>query len=83
MSTPIEALEISADPKITGGEGVASDRQNTIYFPVCKCDPNDIRANLRLAIAAILFAMVSLALAGLRLIINLTEDVKDDDDLIH
>jgi hypothetical protein len=66
MSTRSEALEFSPDPKIAEGEGIATDGQNTIYFPVCKCDPNDIRAILRLAIAAILFAMVSLALAGLR-----------------
>ena len=47
------------------GEQVATDTQDAIYFPICQRDPNDIRTILRLAIAAILFAMVSLALAGL------------------
>jgi hypothetical protein len=36
-----------------------------IYFPVCQRDPNDIRTILRLAIAALLFALLGLALAGL------------------
>ncbi len=65
MSTTSEALKLSIEPEITEGEGVATDSQDAIYFPICQRDPNDIRAILRLAIAAILFAMLSLALAGL------------------
>src|ERR1041384_3260191 len=65
MSTRSEALEFSPDPKIAEGEGIARDTQEAIYFPLCQRDPNDIRTILRLAIAAIVFAMLGLALAGL------------------
>src|ERR1041384_6157008 len=65
MSTRSEALEFSPDPKIAEGEGIARDTQEAIYFPLCQRDPNDIRTILRLAIAAIVFATLSLALAGL------------------
>ena len=65
MSTRNEVLEFSHDPKIAEGEGSATDTQDAIYFPICQRDPNDIRTILRLAIAAIVFAMLGLALAGL------------------
>ena len=65
MSTSTQALEFPSDAKMTKGEEVATDVQDAIYFPVCQRDPNDIRTILRLAIAAILFATLSLALAGL------------------
>ena len=65
MSTASEALELSHDDKIAEGEEVATDTQDAIYFPICQRDPNDIRTILRLAIAAIVFATLSLALAGL------------------
>lgn len=65
MSTSSEALEFPPDGKIAEGERLATDTQEAIYFPVCQRDPNDIRTILRLAIAAILFATLSLALAGL------------------
>jgi hypothetical protein len=65
MSTSTQALEWTADAKIAEGEEVAPDTEEAIYFPVCQRDPNDIQTILRLAIAAILFAMLGLALAGL------------------
>jgi len=65
MSTSSEALEFPPGGKMAEGEEVATDTQDAIYFPVCQRDPNDIRTILRLAIAAILFAMLTLALAGL------------------
>ncbi|HEY0762980.1 MAG TPA: hypothetical protein VGD61_11480 [Pyrinomonadaceae bacterium] len=65
MSTSSEALEFPPDGEMAEGEEVATDTQGAIYFPVCQRDPNDIRTILRLAIAAILFATLSLALAGL------------------
>src|SRR5689334_14686169 len=65
MSTRTEALEFPPEPKIAEGEGIATDTQDAIYFPICQRDPNDIRTILRLAIAAIVFAMLGLVLAGL------------------
>ena len=65
MSTSSEALELLPDGKMAEGERLATDTHDAIYFPVCQRDPNDIRTILRLAIAAILFAVFGLALAGL------------------
>ena len=65
MSTRSEALQFLPDSKIAEGEGSATDTQDAIYFPICQRDPNDIRTILGLAIAAIVFAMLGLALAGL------------------
>jgi hypothetical protein len=65
MSTTSEALKLSIEPEIAEGEGSATDTRDAIYFPICQRDPNDIRTILRLAIAAIVFAMLGLALAGL------------------
>ena len=65
MSTSTQALEFPPEAKMAEGEEVATDTQDAIYFPVCQRDPNDIRTILRLAVAGILFATLSLALAGL------------------
>jgi hypothetical protein len=65
MSTQSEALEFLHDGPIAEGEEVATATQDAIYFPVCQRDPNDIRTILRLAIAALLFALLGLSLAGL------------------
>lgn len=65
MSTRTDALDFLAEEKVAEGQDAATDTQDAIYYPVCQRDPNDIRTILRLAIAAILFATVSLALAGL------------------
>src|SRR6185369_3465848 len=65
MSTSTQALEFPPDANMADSERLATDTQDAIYFPVCQRDPNDIRTILRLAIAAILFATLGLALAGL------------------
>ena len=65
MSIRTEALEFPPAGKMAEDQEVATETQDTIYFPICQRDPNDIRTILRLAIAAILFATLSLALAGL------------------
>src|SRR5919106_4984988 len=65
MSTPSHALEFSHDATIAEAEEVTTESQDAIYFPVYQRDPNDIRTILRLAIAGIVFATLSLALAGL------------------
>src|SRR5215211_3995638 len=65
MSTSTQALEFRPDAEMAEREEVATDTQDVIYFPVCQRDPNDIRTILRLAIAAIAFAVLTLALAGL------------------
>jgi hypothetical protein len=65
MSIPSEALNLSIEPDVLEREEVATDTRDAIYFPICQRDPNDIRTILRLAIAAILFATLNLALAGL------------------
>jgi hypothetical protein len=65
MSIPSEALKLSIEPDVLESEEVATDTQDAIYSPVCQRDPNDIRTILRLVIAAILFATLSLTLAGL------------------
>lgn len=69
MSTSSEALEFP--PQMVDGEGLATVTQDAIYFPVYQRDPNDIRTILRLALAGMVFATLSLALAGL-LTYNLT-----------
>lgn len=65
MSTSSEALRFPPGAKMAAGEEVTTDTQDAIYFPVCQRDPNDIRTILRLGVAGILFATLSLALAGL------------------
>ena len=65
MGIPSEALKLSIEPDVMEREEVATATQDAIDFPVCQRDPNDIRTILRLAIAAIIFATLSLALAGL------------------
>lgn len=58
QSTQVNGIEVEV-------EQITRDEQEPIYFPICQRDPNDIRTILRLAVAAIAFAMLSLALAGL------------------
>jgi hypothetical protein len=66
MSTNVEILELSQQQIVESGHGdIPPDTAEAIYFPICQRDPNDIRTILRLAVAAIAFAMLSLALAGL------------------
>jgi hypothetical protein len=66
MSTNIEALELQHRGTVENErQQVETDVEEPIYFPICQRDPNDIRTILRLAVAAIAFAMLGLALAGL------------------
>jgi hypothetical protein len=66
MSTNIEALELQhLGTAENERQQVETEVKEPIYFPICQRDPNDIRTILRLAVAAIAFAMLSLALAGL------------------
>lgn len=67
MSTNVETLELLQQQKIVESErgDITADTAEAIYFPICQRDPNDIRTILRLAIAAIGFAILTLALAGL------------------
>src|SRR5215207_9764727 len=66
MSTNAEVLQSTQLNRIeVEDEQLTRDAAEPIYFPVCQRDPNDIRTILRLAVAAIAFAMLSLALAGL------------------
>jgi hypothetical protein len=67
MSTNVETLELSQPQVMVEDDrgGIAPDIAEAIYFPICQRDPNDIRTILRLAIAAIAFAILTLALAGL------------------
>jgi hypothetical protein len=58
QSTQVKGIEIE-------DEQLTSDAPEPIYFPICQRDHNDIRTILRLAVAAIAFATLSLALAGL------------------
>lgn len=67
MSTNVETLELAQYQSITESERgeITADTAEAIYFPVCQRDPNDILTILRLAVAAIAFAILTLALAGL------------------
>ncbi len=66
MSTNIEALGLRHRGTVENEcQQVETDAPEPIYFPICQRDPNDIRTILRLAVAAIAFAMLSLVLAGL------------------
>src|SRR5215211_7337023 len=66
MSTNVEILELSQQQIMESEhEDIAPNTAEAIYFPICQRDPNDIRTILRLAVAAIAFAVLTLALAGL------------------
>ncbi|HKR15321.1 MAG TPA: hypothetical protein VJT15_24865 [Pyrinomonadaceae bacterium] len=65
MSTNVETLELSEQQIAEDEYGdIVPDTADAIYFPICQRDPNDIRTILRLSIAAIAFAILTLALAG-------------------
>ena len=67
MSTNVETLELSQEQKVMESEreDITADTAEAIYFPICQRDPSDIRTILRLAFAAIAFAILTLGLAGL------------------
>ena len=60
LAMPPERAVIEASPDET-----KSDEQEAIYYPITQRDPNDVRTILRLAVAALAFAVLSLTLAGL------------------
>jgi hypothetical protein len=66
MSAAVETLERT--PDLTGSETAddfIAEEQEAIYYPIIQRDPNDVRTILRLAVAALAFAALSLTLAGL------------------
>jgi hypothetical protein len=67
MSAIVEELEMPPDVTLieAAADEIRGEAQDAIYYPITQRDPNDIRTILRLAVAAIAFAMLSLALAGL------------------
>ena len=54
--------DANAARNVDGGEVI---EQEAIYYPITQRDPNDIRMILRLSLATLCFAAVSLVLAGL------------------
>ena len=66
MSTRAEVLQSTEVKRIeVEDDQLTRETPEPIYFPICQRDPNDIRTILRLAVATIAFAILSLALAGL------------------
>jgi hypothetical protein len=67
MSAIVEVLENSPDMAVVEApaDEIKSEEQEAIYYPITQRDPNDIRTILRLAVAALAFAALSLTLAGL------------------
>ena len=55
-------IELSVE---TPADEIKSEEQEAIYYPITQRDPNDVRTILRLAVAALAFAVLSLTLAGL------------------
>lgn len=67
MSAIVEALEQPVDVAVleTAASEIEDDEQEAIYYPITQRDPNDVRTILRLAVATLAFAALSLTLAGL------------------
>lgn len=67
MSAMVEVLEKTRDEAVveTPADEIRHEEQGAIYYPITQRDPNDIRTILRLAVAALAFAALSLTLAGL------------------
>lgn len=67
MSAIVEELEMPPDRAVieASADEPKDNEQEAIYYPITQRDPNDIRTILRLAVAALAFAALSLTLAGL------------------
>src|SRR5258706_386659 len=67
MSAIVETLANSPDMSVveTPADEINSEEQEAIYYPITQRDPNDVRTILRLAVAALAFAALSLTLAGI------------------
>src|SRR6267142_7238773 len=59
----LAVLNRTAD--VTTSEEAEVNALEAIYYPITQRDPNDVRTILRLAVSALAFAALSLALAGL------------------
>jgi hypothetical protein len=59
LAVPIRTAEV------TTSEEAEANALEAIYYPITQRDPNDVRTILRLAVSALAFAALSLALAGL------------------
>lgn len=65
MSAVVETLEPQANVAVANTGAAEITEQEAIYYPISQRDPNDVRTILRLAVAALAFAALSIALAGL------------------
>jgi hypothetical protein len=65
MSAIVETLEMQSNVDVANAGAAEITEQDAIYYPIIQRDPNDVRTILRLAVAALAFAALSLALAGL------------------
>ena len=67
MSAIVEELEMPPDVAVieAAADETRDEEQDAIYYPITQRDPNDVRTILRLAVCALGFALLSLALAGL------------------
>jgi hypothetical protein len=65
MSAIVETLETQSSIDVANAGAAEITEQDAIYYPIIQRDPNDVRTILRLAVAALAFAALSLALAGL------------------
>ena len=67
MSAIVEELAMPPDRAVSeaSADEIKSDEQEAIYYPITQRDPDDVRTILRLAVAALAFAVLSLTLAGL------------------
>jgi hypothetical protein len=57
MRSDVDLTEAAAETSV--------EEHEAVYYPITQRDPNDVRMILRLAVAALAFAALSLALAGL------------------
>ena len=65
MSAIVETLEMQSSVVCCQRGSREITEQDAIYYPIIQRDPNDVRTILRLAVAALAFAALSLTLAGL------------------
>src|SRR6185295_20287791 len=67
MSAIVEELVMRPDRAVSeaSADETSIEEQGAIYYPITQRDPNDVRTILRLAVAALAFALLSLTLAGL------------------
>ncbi len=64
LDDPQEAV-LNKTAEVPGSDKSEANDVDAIYYPITQRDPNDVRTILRLAVSALAFAALSLALAGL------------------